>query len=521
MKRRSFLKNTTAATTLPMLLGGFNLTAFGRNSMFANMLRAAQESNRVLVLIQLNGGNDGLNTLIPVDQYDRLTPVRPDLIIPESNVLKLTDETALHPSMIAIETLYQEEKIGILQSVGYPNPNFSHFRATDIWETASASEEKLTSGWLGRYLDTIYPGFPDNYPNEDVPDPLAITIGSIVSNTCQGPVSNLGMAITDPEAFIQLLEGGVDDAPATPYGHELTFLRQTMRQTNLYIDTISAAAARQQNLSNLYPDSNRLANELKIVAQLIGGGLQTNIYVVNLGGFDTHANQVDPTDSTVGFHATLLQRVSEAIMAFQDDIEKMGVADRVLGMTFSEFGRRIQSNGSFGTDHGAAAPLFVFGNHVNPMIHGTNPEIPEVVEVKDSVPMQFDFRSVYGSILMDWFDASEDLIKNVLFEDFQYIPVLKSSSVDIEDEKKLSWGLQQNYPNPFTANTRIRFETKGGWVQLKVFNSMGQEIAKVADRRFTAGTHELLFEAHHLASGYYYYRMQHDNQQMVKMMQKR
>ncbi len=522
MKRRSFLKNTATATSLPILLGGFNVTAFGRESMFARMLKAAQENDRVLVLIQLNGGNDGLATVLPLDQYERLTAVRSNIIIPENKVLKLTDETGLHPSMPHLLKMYKEEKIGILHSVGYPNPNFSHFRSSDIWESASASDVKLTSGWLGRYLDDLYPGFPEGYPNPDVPDPLAITIGSIVSNTCQGAVSNLGMAITNPDAFSQLLEGGVDTAPDTPYGHELTFIRQTMRQTNLYIDTIKAAADRQQNLSDLYPEprANRLADELKIVAQLIGGGLKTNIYVVNLGGFDTHANQVDNNNVMLGNHARLLGFISEAVAAFQDDIEKMGVQDRVVGMTFSEFGRRIQSNGSFGTDHGAAAPMIVFGTNVNPILHGTNPFIPEVVDVKDSLPMQFDFRSVYGSILMDWFEASEELIKNILFEDFQYIPVLKSSSVDIDEALNIKWSLHQNYPNPFKASTRIKFETEGGWVQLKVFNSMGQEIDKIVDRQFTAGEHELLYEGHRLSPGIYYYRMQHNNQQLVKVMSK-
>ncbi|RMG17530.1 MAG: DUF1501 domain-containing protein [Bacteroidetes bacterium] len=523
MKRRSFLKHTAAATTLPVLIGGMNITAFGRNSLFASMLRNAAETGHVLVLIQLNGGNDGLATVIPLDQYDRLQPVRSNIIIPEASVLKLTDETGLHPAMGGIKSLINEEKVGILQSVGYPNPNFSHFRSTDIWETGSASEVKLTSGWMGRYLDQVYPGFPDGYPNAEMPDPLAITIGSIVSNTCQGAVTNLGMAITDPEAFSRLLEGGVDEAPNTPYGHELTFLRQTMQQTNRYIEVIQAAVENQANLSDLYPEprSNRLADELKIVAQLIGGGLKTSVYVVNLGGFDTHANQVNPNDPLAGEHANLLNWLSEAIVAFQDDIEKMGVADRVVGMTYSEFGRRIQSNGSFGTDHGAAAPLMVFGHQVNPIIHGNNPQIPEEVDVKDSLPMQFDFRSVYGSILMDWFDAPEDLIKDILFQDFQHIPVIKSSSVDREQELHKSWSLHQNYPNPFRSSTRIRFETEGGWVQIKVFNSMGQEIETVTDRHFGPGVHELFYDGHRLSRGIYYYRMQYGNQQAVKMMSKR
>lgn len=522
MKRRKFLQHTASAASIPVLLNGTSLRAMGQNTMFQQLLQSAEASDRVLVLIQQNGGNDGLNTVIPLDQYERLIPVRSDIFIPEGNTLKLTDETALHPSMTGLHSLYNEQLVGVVQGAGYPNPNFSHFRATDIWETASDSDEIVTSGWLGRYFDRIHPGYPTDYPNSDFPDPIAITIGSIVSNTCQGSVSNFGMALRNPDAFTDLLEGEIGDFPDTPYGHELKFLRQSMRQTNQYVEVIQQAAQQGANFSSLWPESgqNRLADELKIVAQLIAGGLKTKIYVVNLGGFDTHANQVVAGNPLQGQHATLLGNLSEAIVAFQDDIDKSGNADRVVGMTFSEFGRRIMANGSFGTDHGAAAPMFVFGTSVNPVIHGVNPIIPEVVEVKDSLPMQHDFRNIYGSILVDWFGLSEDDIKDFLFPDYSYLPVLQKASVGIEDEVDSLFTLHQNYPNPFRDQTRIKFESDGGWVQIKVYNRLGQEIQTVADRHFVAGKHELMLEGHSLSPGHYFLRMQHRNQQAMKTMVK-
>ncbi|MDH3710905.1 MAG: DUF1501 domain-containing protein, partial [Cyclobacteriaceae bacterium] len=360
MKRRTFFKRSMPLT-LPLWVGGFPINVSG-HSLFDSLAATAGETDRVLVLIQLNGGNDGLNTVIPLDQYQNLSKVRTNVLIPKNQVLSLDGKLGLHPSMTGMLELSNQDKLCIVQSVGYPNPNLSHFRSTDIWTSASSAEEIVNSGWLGRYLEQKFEGFPEGYPNEEMPDPLSLTIGPIVSTTCQGPVNNMGMAITSTEAFSQLLTGGVDEAPDTPAGHELIYIRQIIQQTQVYLETIQNAASKANNLSPLYPEPgvNGLSDQLKIVAQLIAGGLKTKVYVVNIGGFDTHANQVVQGNPLQGAHANLLNRLSEAVFAFQDDLDKLGVEERVLGMTFSEFGRRIGSNSSFGTDHGAAAPQFLF-----------------------------------------------------------------------------------------------------------------------------------------------------------------
>ncbi len=521
MKRRQFLKNTLAtAIATPLFLNGQAVSALTSPILDAALKKV--DNDKILILIQLNGGNDGLNMVIPLDQYSNLMAARGEIALPENEVHKLTDETGLHPIMEGFHQLYDEEKLAVVQSVGYPNPNFSHFRATDIWTSGSSADQFLATGWLGRYFDLNHSEYPNNYPNETTPDPLAISIGSIVSNTCQGPVANFSMAINNLEEFTQLLTEGTGATPDTPYGHELDFLRLTMLQTNQYLDTIQAAAENGTNLSELYQDINRLALQLKIVAQLISGGLQTKVYVVNLGGFDTHASQVEEGATSIGVHADLLWLLSDAVAAFQDDLSLMGLEDRVVGMTFSEFGRRIQSNGSFGTDHGAAAPMMVFGTQVNSQIFGDNPEIPDQVDVKDSVPMQFDFRSVYGSILLDWFEITEEDVKNILIEDFQYIPILKSVATNIDDPDFVNGistlQLHNNYPNPFTSNTTISFSTaKAGMVSLTLFNAMGQKVKVIANEFFAAGDHEVSLSSRGLHHGTYYCRLQRNGEQKVKM----
>lgn len=528
MKRRNFVKTASASLSLPIILGGSPISAFGRTNAVDALLEQAEYEDRVLVLVRLNGGNDGLNTLVPLDQYSNLFAVRESIILPENSLqnTRIGDTNAFHPIMTGLKELFDTEKLGIIQSVGYPNPNKSHFRSTDIWTAASAADVVETSGWMGRYLDKLNPGFPEGYPNVENPDPLAITIGNQLSQTCQGPSVNMGMALANLEGGQDLWEDG-GSTPESKYGHELSFLRQSFIQTNKYRDSIlTAAQLAPENLSELYPtDYNSLAEELKLVARLIAGGLKTKVYVVDLGGFDTHAAQVTEGQATetAGRHFELLKQVSEAIFAFQDDLRLFGLEDRVLGMTFSEFGRRIKSNDSFGTDHGAAAPLFVFGSQVNNQILGTNPIIPVDAGVQDNIPMQYDFRAIYSSVLIEWFGAPEQMVQEVMLGDtYEMIPLLKQGTVSIENELAKDIRMGQNYPNPFVDMTRIPLELdRTEHIQIKIYNAMGQEQDTLLDRKLAVGKHEIPFEGHQLPAGNYYARMQVGPHQQVKLMQKR
>ncbi len=506
MKRRKFIKTSAAAGSIPVLVNGLGISSLAMPSIAS---AANGDSDRVLVLIQLNGGNDGLNTIIPLDQYSNLAAVRNNVLIPESSVLSLTDTVGMHPNMTGMKNLYDEGKLNIIQSVAYPNQNRSHFRSMDIWNTASEADEFLSTGWLGRYFEQDYPGYPEGYPNEACPDPFAITVGSLVSETCQGVTGNYSLAVNDVTGNDALIEGTSGNWPVDEcYGAELAFLETSILQTNAYAETIQAAADAGNNMVEYNEAENELARQLKIAARLISGGLQTKVYVVSLGGFDTHANQVEDGSTTTGEHAVLLQKLSSAVASFQQDLQLMGLDQRVLGMTYSEFGRQIGSNDGFGTDHGTAAPLMIFGPCVNPIILGDNPEIPNQVFNQEGVPMQFDFRSVYGSVLMDWFNVSEDDVRDLLYEDFSYLPVLLGCNTSVSEVDPFTEKIQiSNYPNPFTAHTNIVFETKAERAKISVFDHRGAEVRILADRTFPAGEHTIQFDSYGLPAGNYYVRI--------------
>lgn len=280
-----------------MLLNGFNLRAMPKSSLFSAI---ANENDRVLVLIQLNGGNDGLAMITPLDQYDKLANARGNILIPQNSLIDVGFNQSFHPSMTGIKSVFDEGKMGVVQAVGYPNQNRSHFRSTDIWTSGSPANEVWTTGWLGRHFQQGQPNFPDGYPNSEFPDPFALTIGATVSETCQGTAANFSMAINDPFNLSPLTNGGNDTPPSTPYGEELTFLRQSIDSTNAYSAGITEAANSATNMAT-YPEDNALAAQLKSIALLIAGGLKTKVYVANLGGFDTHAGQVvlDPDRKSV------------------------------------------------------------------------------------------------------------------------------------------------------------------------------------------------------------------------------
>ncbi len=512
MKRRHFLRTTGSAVSIPVLLNGLSISALAKPILFNTV---NDESDRVLVLIQLFGGNDGLNMVIPTDQYDQLANVRSSVILPENSILSLTDTVGLHPRMGGLKSLYDNGRLGIVQNVGYPNPNRSHFRSIEIWATGSSTEEYLSTGWLGRALDKKHPGYPTGFPNGEYPDPFAISLGYSVSETCQGSAANYSMTLTDPFGLTPLAEGE-DDEIDTLYGQELAYLNATIAQTNAYADQILNAAQGGSNMVT-YPDSE-LAQQLRNVSLLISGGLKTKVYTVTLGGFDTHANQVESGDSTQGKHAELLETLSSAIEAFQNDLEELGLEERVIGMTFSEFGRQIRSNGSRGTDHGAAAPLLLFGSCVNPQILGDNPEIPDQVQVQDALPMQYDFRDIYGSILLDWFEMSITDVKKVLHDGVQYLPIVSSCGSTVSGQQVLS-NIPveiECYPNPFSRWTTIRFESETEWVRLSIFNALGSEVRVISNQQFSAGRHEIPVDTSGLSPGNYFCRLQLEQRQKTK-----
>lgn len=436
MKRRDFLK-ATPALSLPFLINGFPLQSMAENPLLHLLGLQSLKNGRVLVLIQLNGGNDGLNTVLNLDRYAALTNARSNILIPSSKVLSLNGSTTagLHPAMTEMQTMFNSGLMNIVQAVSYPSPSFSHFRATDIWLTAAASNQYLNTGWLGRTMDQQFPGYPDGYPTADMPDPLAVQISSQASMMTQSSATNTAFTVTNPNSFYNLVNGTTDPTPDTPYGHELDFLRLIRQQTNSYGNVIKTAYGKAATMAT-YPTSNSLADQLKIVARLIKGGLKTPIYIVNHpNSFDTHSNQVNTTDTTIGTHANLLSLLSRAISAFQQDITLMGVKDRVTGMTFTEFGRRPKSNASLGTDHDTAIPMFFFGSKLNPAVTGASPRFGTTDAadanpgVNDHIRMQFDFRSVYYTVLKDWFQLTDTDLAAVLFTSYTTLPIFNQQAL--------------------------------------------------------------------------------------------
>lgn len=495
MKRRDFVKNMAIASAgTPILLNNIKLQSLGQKLF--DVSKSAED--RVLVIIRLNGGNDGLNTVIPRDQYSNLTIQRSNVLIPETSVLPLTAEVGLHPVMTGMQGMYNNGKLAVIQNVGYPEQNRSHFRSMDIW-TSGLIDNDPSTGWLGRYFQNDHPNYPTGYPNTTYDDPFAISMGYEVSTTCQGLIANFSHAVSNPfDNYNLLTSGSTNDG--SYYGSQIEYLVHLIDQANEYGSQINAAANAGNTLAT-YPNTT-LGEQLQYVAQMISGGLKTKVYILNINGFDTHDSQVSVSDTTQGTHAQLLQTLSDAIAAFQTDLQLLGLEDRVAGMTFSEFGRQVASNASRGTDHGDAAPLFLFGTCIEAGIMGDNPTIGNTVVNQEGIPMQFDFRDIYASILKDWFGVDTVTIQSFFEHTVNFYPVLGACNLGVE-EQVLEKDQAILYPNPCSTSTTLRFKSDNEWVRVDVFDMSGKAVATIVDKNLSQGTHDIFFETGEFKHGEY------------------
>ena len=445
MKRRNFIKNSGLALGSSMLINGLPVRALGRKSLFNTFNFDGDFDHRILVLIQLHGGNDGINTLIPISQYADYLAARAGIAISDTGsrsyinldtTLPSAEQLGIHPDMTAFKSLYDEGKVNIVHSVGYENHNLSHFRSRDIWWMGGDYDEYLNSGWMGRYLDYIYPNYPDAYPNQTMPDPLGLEIGTIVSLGFHRENGiPVGLANADPEDFSNLISGlggpALDVFPDNIYGEKMEYISELFSSASDYSTQLEARFNAGTN-HVLYPQDdimeypyavannfkkNKLGWQLQTVARLINGGCQTRIYLVKHHGFDTHDFQVDSGEVSYGRHAALLYHLCNAVKAFQDDLAISQKDENVVTTTFSEFGRRVAANGSLGTDHGTAAPMLVFGKGVNPGITGAPPNLTNL-DNKGNLLMQHDYRQVFTTLLTDWMGAEADTINAINFTDY-------------------------------------------------------------------------------------------------------
>lgn len=428
--RREFLRR--------MVLGGalsYTIPSFLANTFSAlgaeNAPQQTGKDSTILVVLQMAGGNDGLNTVIPYanDDYRR---ARPRLALADSKVLKLTDSIGLHPSLIGLRELYDSGELAIVQGVGYPNPNRSHFRSTEIWQTASDSRRFERYGWLGRYFDNACAGSdPTVGISVGRQTPQSFTCRTSKGVSLENPLSfrfdpgphaaheteEIVMSVrklNQPESInsggsINSLEGKV-----TQEGSALDFVQRTALDAQVSSDRIQSIAGRAANQVS-YPAS-ALGNSLKLVSRLIAGNMATRVYYVSQGGYDTHTNQL-PTQER------LLRDLGASMKAFTQDLKAQGNAERVVLLTFSEFGRRVAENANGGTDHGAAAPMFVAGGRVHPGLLGTYPSLARGDLFQGDLRYTVDFRSVYATLLESWLKTSA---KPVLGTDFPTLDLLKT-----------------------------------------------------------------------------------------------
>ena len=510
--RRDFLKISSIAS-LPLLLGGMPLYSSLPNR---KNLAFSSINDKILVLIQLGGGNDGLNTLFDYNQYDNLQAVRSNIIVPSSSLLNLNNGYALHPSLSGLKNVWESEQLSFIHSIGYPNQNRSHFRSTDILHTASDAEQYLNSGWIGRYFDLFYSDFPENYPNPSNPHPFALTIGNIINECCQGSNANYSLTLSDPSnpSNVNGNSNQIDqaDIPANCYGNMLDYVNKLSDQTNQYAVAISEAYNQGNNLSTLYQD-NDISKALQKTARLIAGGMQTKVYTIKYSGFDTHNRQVVDGDPLSGTHSNLLEKLSDAIKAFQDDLNQLGLSDRVVGMTYSEFGRKIRSNAGFGTDHGDASAQFFFGSCINHQILGNSPTIDPQVGTGAGVPMQYDFRDIYGTVLQDWFGASEADVKNIINPNFTPLPIFKASCIEdsLGNTTTDSYIDLALYPNPCQDVLNISFQGHSQQVKITLTNLYGRKIKTITDSIYARTNHTISQSVRHLPSGVYLIHFQSIN----------
>lgn len=507
MKRRNFVKNMSlASVAMPMVLKNIKYQPITKKLFNYNK----SLEDRVLVIIRMNGGNDGLNTVIPINQYDNLAIQRQNVLVPETSILELTPTVGLHPIMTGMSNMFNDGKLSVIQNVGYPEQNRSHFRSMDIW-SSGVKDSFESRGWLGRHMDNEYPNYPDAYPNATYPDPFAISMGSELSSTCQGLLANFCHSVNDPFDAFNLAENqGAEDG--TYFGSHMAYLNNLLIQSNAYGASINDAANAGDTQSSLYDDNNPLAVQLRYVAQMISGGLQTKVYVLNVDGFDTHDSQVESGNPSAGTHANLLKRISDAVTAFQDDLMLLGLEQRVAGITFSEFGRQIASNASLGTDHGDAAPMFLFGACINSGVVGPNPVIDSVIVNQEGVPMQIDFRDVYASILKDWFEVPENEITPLFEHTVTFMNVLGACNLGTDEKTKDPYGLEL-FPNPASSQTSLKITGDGTNTQVTIVDLAGRKVLDPFSGNLSINQHTIPMDVSSLKPGQYLITVQSEKGQ--------
>mgnify|MGYP002628215079 CR=1 FL=1 len=396
MKRRNFLRQSTLASSLffvPNFVKAFEQVA------------KASLGYKKLVIVQLSGGNDGLNTIVPFTN-DIYYENRQGISIPKNDLIKVTDDLGFNKSLAPLKNLYDQGYLSIINNVGYPNPNRSHFRSTDIWQTASSANEYLDTGWLGRYIDR-YGKMP--YSGIEIDDSLSLIMKGETMNGIATKNPRILFDNTQTPYFKKVLSHQSDQHLSE---HNLGYLYKTMieaKSSAKYIYETSKTYKSKQE----YPN-NAFGKQLKTTAEFINSNIQSKVYYVSMGGFDTHANQADR-------QKRLLSTYSESMEVFVNELKQNDTFKDTLILTFSEFGRRVHQNAAGGTDHGAANNVFIIGENLKSK--GFYNELPDLanLDANGDIIHTVDFRSVYATILEKWLQVDDAVILNKSFSKLDFI----------------------------------------------------------------------------------------------------
>ncbi|WP_410006513.1 DUF1501 domain-containing protein [Aequorivita nionensis] len=509
--RRSFIQALGLAGAGGIMLGHASVTASKPSPL--SVALAASENDNILVIIRLKGGNDGLNTIVPIYDYATYANLRPNIRHQQNNLINLNADFAIPNFMGGLESVWGDGKMKIIHGVGYPQQNLSHFRSAAIWASTDDVNVENT-GWWGRYFEDLYPDYLVNPPEI----PPAVQIGSIGDLIFEGNDSNYAFSVANTEQLANVAQNGVQhdvtNLPDCVYGDKLLFMRATTNTTVRYSSVINNAYMASTNSSS-YSDEN-LAKQLAIVARLIKGNLGTKVYMVTLDGFDTHANQTDD-------QRALLEDLSDSIKDFYDDLAATGMDDKVLTMTISEFGRRPYENGSNGTDHGAASPVMLFGSGLdgNGFV-GTHPNLTEW-DADDNLIPTTDFRDVYSTVLTEWFCLDPSVVSSILLnQNYQTLDMgitcQNLSSTNFNDTTRFVHVpiyqndrtlIEINMPN--TANVDIR-----------LYDMMGREVGTLENKILYPGKYSIDVKEKirtRLSYGQYIYRISTGGQFYSKSIQ--
>ncbi len=538
MKRRNFLKIFPSLGVTPFVVNGHSLRPFA-NSKLARILTTCDGvEERVLVLIQLKGGNDGLNAVIPLPQYDKYATLRPTIRIPETELINLdttlasADQVGIHPGMTAMKAMYDAGQACLVQGVGYQLMNQSHFKGTDLWLSGgdgSAANNNIASGWIGRSLQGFYPDVA-GVPTANMPDPLGIQIGdsnpSLGFHTETEHQNVINLSGQDAAGFFSLIStiGGapIANVPNSDHGEELEYIMGIEQSTSAYAQRITSVFNAGSNSLSDYgiagtSPASSLANQLKTIARMIKGGCKTKIYLCQLGGFDTHNAQVDSGTTSVGDHADLLSGLSTAVKSFLTDLEGSGIGDQVVACTFSEFGRCAAENGSFGTDHGTLAPMMLFGKSIQAGVVGTNVNLSNLTNDNQLQGVQNDYRQVFASLLQDWLGADSYVLEQSMFDGFAKLPVVDTAAVvdagcyfgttGTDDPRVYNRPLSV-FPNPASFTTEVSYRSETGFEATLSLHSLGGSLISASQVRVQPDDNLFYLDVSSLPATVYFVRLE-------------